>query len=246
MLIDFGQRIFRKLFFLGVRLYGKDPLTFLDIDSRKLKFKTYGTKYGGWAIPNSLVDSDSVCYLAGCGEDISFDLELIRNFNCHVYAFDPTPRSITYVKDRTVGVKNYHFSPYGIWSSTDRLKFFVPKNPNFVSHSITNLNKTENYLELEVKSLMDLMSLNNHSSIDLLKIDIEGAEYEVIDSMLKNHISVGIFCVEFDEYSKPLDEHSTKRIRNYLKKLLDAGFFLAHVQGYGNYTLIHESYLHIR
>ena len=33
----------------------------------------------------------------GCGEDISFDLGLIEMFDCDVYGFDPTPKSIDFV-----------------------------------------------------------------------------------------------------------------------------------------------------
>ena len=95
-----------------------------------------GSEYGGWIVPTDRLDCDSVCYCAGVGEDVSFDLELIRRFSCTVFAFDPTPRAKAYV-ERVVGNNSkYRFYDIGLWSSDSRLKFYGPQNPAHVSHSI--------------------------------------------------------------------------------------------------------------
>ena len=52
-----------------------------------------GTTYGGWTIPTNLLSEKSICYLAGAGEDISFDVGLVEKFRCQVYIFDSTPRA---------------------------------------------------------------------------------------------------------------------------------------------------------
>ena len=41
------------------------------------------------------------------------------------------------------------------------------------------------------------MAINNWKHIDLLKIDIEGFEYQVIDDIIKNNLNVSQICVEF-------------------------------------------------
>lgn len=38
-----------------------------------------------------------------------------------------------------------------------------------------------------------------HTQVDLLKLDIEGAEYEVLHSVLKEGIAIKMICVEFDQ-----------------------------------------------
>ena len=47
--------------------------------------------YGGYLLPSSLLGPDSVCFLAGTGEDISFDLGVIARFGCTVHSLDPSP-----------------------------------------------------------------------------------------------------------------------------------------------------------
>src|SRR3990167_849454 len=59
-----------------------------------------GTQYGGWIIPkNHTLTGDSICYLAGAGEDISFDCALAKQFGCNVRIVDPTPRAIRHFED---------------------------------------------------------------------------------------------------------------------------------------------------
>jgi len=41
------------------------------------------------------------------------------------------------------------------------------------------------------------MQEHGHTHIDLLKIDIEGAEYQVLDNMLHENILPTILCIEF-------------------------------------------------
>jgi hypothetical protein len=51
-----------------------------------------------WRVRPSGMSQESVVYSIGVGEDISFDLELIRRFGVQIHAFDPTPRSIRWLQ----------------------------------------------------------------------------------------------------------------------------------------------------
>ncbi len=112
-----------------------------------------------------------------------------------------------------------------------------------MSHSALNLQQTSDYFEAKVKRLSSIMKDNNHESLDLIKIDIEGAEYKVIDSMIEDEINVGVLCVEYDERRNPLDNNYKDRIRGSVKKLLEFGFQLVHFDGYGNFTFVNKSRL---
>jgi FkbM family methyltransferase len=218
----------------------KDRLT-----GQKLAFRNdlqhLGSQNGGWMVPTRLLRPNAICYCVGCGEDISFDLALIREFSCKVYAFDPTPRAIKHVADQAGSEPDYHFSAVGLWSQEDTLKFYAPRNPAHVSHSVVNLQNTSDYFEARVARLSDLLVCNGHRSVDLLKLDIEGAEYTVIESIITDGIAIGILCVEFDEYFNPLDRLYKDRISQSIAGLIRAGFVLVCAEGNGNYTFVHEA-----
>ena len=107
----------------------------------------------GWTIPKDALTNRSVCYCVGCGEDISFDLELVQKYSCTVFAFDPTPRAIAYVHQHASHLPNYRFSEVAIWSDQGMVRFFVPGDQLGVSHSIANLDGTSEYIEVPSKRL---------------------------------------------------------------------------------------------
>lgn len=157
-----------------------------------------GTFYGGSWVPALGLGEDSVCYLAGVGEDISFDLELIERFGCQVISLDPTPKAIDFVHAQSTP-KELRFVPEGLAGSDREARFYVPRDASHASFSMSNLQGTEEFVVGRVRALSSLMKEMGHERIDLLKLNIEGAEYEVLDSLFREHIYPDILCVVFDQ-----------------------------------------------
>lgn len=170
----------------------RPPRTGLDLEK-------IGSDYGGWVVPTGWIDDTWVCYCGGVGEDITFDLGLIERFGCDVYAFDPTPRAIAHVAERASAEPRFHLRPVGLWSEDATLRFYAPRDPTHVSHSALNLQRTDDYFEAPCRSLPSLMRELGHDHIDLLKIDIEGAEHRVVRSMLAAGIRPTVLCLEIDQ-----------------------------------------------
>jgi len=222
-----------------------------------MKLRRLGTKYGGWVIPIDLLGKDSICYCAGAGEDISFDIALTEEYLCEVYSFDPTPRAIQHVaklredvsKGRSTPInhdpatlysvkperlKRFHFFDVGVNGEDGKQRFYAPKNSADVSHSILNLQETEEFFEAQCKSIPTLMQELGHSRIDLLKLDVEGAEYEIRDSLFWNDIKPRVLCVEFDEANMKM---KIDRAVSYIKKLQDNGYSMADSERW-NFTFV--------
>jgi hypothetical protein len=45
--------------------------------------------------------------------------------------------------------------------------------------------------------LRTIVAMTGHDRIDILKMDIEGAEYQVIDDIIKSNIDIGQILIEF-------------------------------------------------
>jgi len=159
-----------------------------------------GSEYGGWVIPASLANEKSICYCAGVGEDITFDLALIERFGCTVHAFDPTPEAHAHVESLEHLPDKFKYHRFGVWSEDTTLKFFAPRNPEAdISHSALNLGGTEKYFEGQVRSIRSIMSELGQDQIDLLKLDIEGAEHAVLNHLECEAIWPHVLCIEFDQ-----------------------------------------------
>jgi len=222
---------------VGARWFGRDDVSWERVAKRS-DLARLGTAYGGWVVPLDSLSSVSVCYCVGCGEDISFDLGLIERLGCDVFAFDPTPEAVAYVSRVASGNDHYRFSALGLWDKDEVLRFYVPSNPDHVSHSLLNLQKTEAFIEVPVDRLSHIMQRNGHPRIDLLKLDVEGAEYKVIDSLVEDRLDIGVICVEYDELHHALDGAYRARVAASIRKLLAFGYALVSVDGKANYTFI--------
>jgi FkbM family methyltransferase len=158
-----------------------------------------GTRYGGWSIPADRMGAESVCYLAGLGEDASFDLGVIERFGCDVHTFDPVPEAARYAATVSAREPRFHFHPCGLWSSDGALRFYANTEPGFVSRSATNMHGTGDYTEAQVRSVDSLMAELGHARVDLLKLSVEGSEYEIVDDLLAKSLPVRAVCVEFSQ-----------------------------------------------
>ncbi len=104
------------------------------------------------------------------------------------------------------------FEPTALWTENTRLKFFQPEDPNHVSHSIVNFQndyrKDTAAIEVEAVTLQTLLQRHGLEGqrIALLKLDIEGAEVEVLEQLAAQGIFPRQICVEFDELNRPGDK----------------------------------------
>lgn len=159
-----------------------------------LKYKLLGSWYGGWALPDGLLQADSVVYSAGIGEDVSFDLAVIGAVGCPVHGFDPTPIARDWLARQSLP-DLYSFHNVGLAESDGDMDFFPPDD----AHSFSRLpgKAGSESLKCPVRRLSSIMHDLGHDHIDLLKIDIEGFEYPVIDDFLASGILPKVFNVEF-------------------------------------------------
>ena len=186
----------------------------------------YGTEYGGWYICPDTITRDSIVYSFGVGEDISFDLEMTKRFDCAVYAFDPTPRSVEWMKSQELP-QRFHFFEYGIAGYDGMAKFNPPENPEHVSYTMLDRPSTSHSaIEAKVYRLETIMNMLGHKKIDVLKMDIEGGEYEVIEDLTKADIEIGQLLVEFHHR---FEHVGVSRTRRAIRLLNNKGFRIFHV-----------------
>ncbi len=187
-----------------------------------------GSSYGGYAINPVLVDAKSRIYSLGAGFDISFEEELAKRIGCHVHIYDPTPRSIAWLSDRldnrNVLTKQFTVHPLGIWSGKSTLKFFAPKDASHVSYSLTNMQGTDEFIEVDCISLADAMAANGHDRIDLLKLNVEGAEYEIMHAAFDAGIRPRILMINYDEVHTQGDADAPQRLKTLANRIAELGY----------------------
>jgi FkbM family methyltransferase len=160
--------------------------------------ETIGTSYGSHTILRGSLDARSIVYSFGVGEDASFDLGVIERYGCRVRAFDPTEKSIAWARAH-VDHRLWTLHPVGLAASDGEATFTPPAKRSNVSfyRAAARRDDNEECVHLAVRSLPSIMRELSHDRIDLLKMDIEGFEYEVLQSMLETALRPAQIAVEF-------------------------------------------------
>jgi FkbM family methyltransferase len=236
---NFKSRLKTKIKRLFLNFTGKAGYLKKGIKCNKI---WYGNNYGGFFVCPEFLNENSVVYSFGIGEDISFDEAIIKRHSCRVFGFDPTPKSIDWVKKQKLPVR-FHFFEYGISNKTGSVDFYLPNNPEHVSGSATvqlNVNDKEKII-VKMKSLNDIVTELGHSHIDILKMDIEGTEYEVIEDILNSKISITQILIEF--HDRFVENGMAKSMRA-VKKFNDSGFeIFAISESFEEVSLINKNVL---
>lgn len=155
-----------------------------------------GTADEGYVLPDGMPEEDWTCYCAGLGEAIAFELDLIERYGCAVHAFDPTPRAVSFVGPLAEANPRLQLHPVGLWSEDTEKTFWAPRDQSHVSYSIDNIQGTDSFLVAPCRRVSTIMRELGHDRIDLLKLDIEGAEYGVLDSLEEDGIRPRLILVE--------------------------------------------------
>lgn len=219
--------LFQKTKFYLRIIKGSELFFPLDIYIRK---HIYGNYQAEWCIAANTLNTDSIVYSIGVGTDISFDLTIIEKYKCRVFAFDPTPRSINWLKNQALP-ETFIFSPYGISNENGNIIFYPPADTGHVSFSIEPVfSDRQNGISLPVKRLNTIMEIHGHQKINLLKMDIEGSEYNVIKDILDSSINIEQILVEFHHR---FDKEAIDKTRNVVQNLKKAGYKIFYISPTG-------------
>lgn len=186
----------------------------------KLNHKWFGNSYGGFYIHPDQLSSKSIIYSIGIGKDISFDLQCIKEFGCKVYGYDPTPKSINWVARQNLPA-TFYFHNAGITAGTSGPGvFYIPENEKATSGSLVENSDLGIVRKVDVQlyNLQDIMASNNHAKIDVLKMDIEGAEYDVLEEILSSNLEIDQILVEYHDRQFDITNPKSKALKKHFEK----------------------------
>ncbi len=150
-----------------------------------------GSKYGGWWIDCRILSGQPIMIDCGLGEDLSFPTAFLSRFGGRVIGVEPNPRSLAYC-DKYVS-DSMRILPKAFWSDSGNVLNFhlpraqeqLPKGADGVSGSIldSHVYAGGGTITVETISFSDVLQQEQIDECDVLKMDIEGAEYEVLNSL---------------------------------------------------------------
>ncbi len=183
-----------------------------------------GSSYGGFFVHTPLINESSTVLSFGVGKDVSFDLALMAKTNCNIHTFDRTRGVAEFIAPYLDKHQKLTFSPLGISTQEEEAVFYPPNNPNHISCSVVpNQDTKDKAYRVKMKDLGTISRELGLSKIDLLKLDIEGAEYEVIPNILESKIPIAQILLEIHPN---LFSDGRQKSKELLEKLGQAGYLI--------------------
>lgn len=140
-----------------------------------------------------------------CGANQGQSIENFKKYwmdwnEYEIHSFEANPDLSKYF-EKYNDVKNIHFHPYAVWVENGTVNFYIGKHDG---SSIKKNKRTGNLskVPINVKSidLSDWIKTNfSKNDYIILKMDIEGSEYDVIPHLLENEVFeyINKFYIEF-------------------------------------------------
>lgn len=191
---------------------------------------TAGARSGVWTVCPTGLGCGSVVYSFGVGDNIAWELALMKRFGVTVHAFDPTPASVAWIGGQELPAR-FHFHPLGIAAHDGTLSFRPPRHADgFNCRAIFDGSDAAG-MALPVRRLATLMAELGHRRLDVLKMDIEGAEYGVLQDMLAGPPLAQQLLVEFHDHFPGIGLAATVQAVRGLNR---AGYRIFHVSDRGH------------
>jgi FkbM family methyltransferase len=154
-----------------------------------------------WKYIPGLLDSGAIVYSIGVGDLIDFDLGLIDDHAVTVHAFDPTPFARDWVEQQALPDR-FVFHPWAAAGADGTLRLFRRvsvrgKRSAVMWTADEAAGDTGEYIDAPAYTIETMMQKLGHEHVDLLKMDVEGAEYEILASLRRGGALPKQLLVEF-------------------------------------------------
>ncbi len=237
--VPFGKSDgFRRCKLAVKRLIGREPRIGTDVQVPLARFAV-------WKVCPELLPRGGLVYSLGVGEDTDFDLAMIELKDMEVHAFDPTPASVAWLQQVQLPA-GFHFHPWAVAEKDGSLTLY-PRRLRDGSRSsnmytfVPDAADEEGCVEVPAKTIASILKTLGHEHLDVLKMDIEGAEYGVLDDLLRSQIRPTQLLVEMHHRHAGLDKAQTV---SAIGALRSAGYGVADISSSGReFTFILKSSL---
>ena len=172
------------------------------------------------------LNKTSVCI--DCGANVGVITELFASKGAEVHAFEPYKPCYDEIVKKFGNNSKIHIYNQGVLDKNTTMKLYKFEHQDYddlffsqgASMYTTNeeINKND-YVEVEVIDICEFIK-NLNKPIDILKIDIEGAEYDVLDKLIDMELYKNIKHILVEDHCETIPEirEKAETVKNKIKE----------------------------
>jgi FkbM family methyltransferase len=162
---------------------------------------------------NYALDNNSIVIDAG-GYEGSWSEKIYNKYNCTLYIFEPVESFYKEIKDKFRCFSKINVLNYGVAGSNKSAEIHIDDKHKDSTSLFTKGGRVE---VVSLRSIEDII-LDIGSQVDLLKLNVEGSEYEILDHLIGSGLIKKVNNLQIQFHT--ISEDSSKR-RDHIRDLLE-------------------------
>lgn len=147
------------------------------------------------------LNSDSIVFDLG-GYEGQWASDIYSKYNCNIYIFEPVVEYANQISKRFENNKKIKVFAYGLSDNNSKAKI------SLLADSSSLFKTDNNSQEIELISFLDFVSENKIINIDLIKINIEGGEFPLLESIVNSDYvnKINNYQIQFHDFVEDADK----------------------------------------
>jgi FkbM family methyltransferase len=142
-----------------------------------------------------------------------------------VFCFEPNKEAVNHLRNTLRDNSNTFIFDKAVYKENTSLEFFVDES-NSITSSIYSIQGHVPSYKVDAITLEDAINQTGENFIDLIKIDIEGAEFDIIENLsIETSSRVENFLIEYHDFLFPDGQEKVNKLEEKLRAL---GFYVTH------------------
>jgi len=105
--------------------------------------------------------------------------EIVARYACDVHVFEPVLAFVERVRSRLGRNPKVHVHPFGLGHAAARVPLVLAEDGSTTSGRLSG-----STIEIEIRAFADFLRDTGIGQVDLMKVNIEGAEYDLLEGMI--------------------------------------------------------------
>jgi FkbM family methyltransferase len=126
------------------------------------------------------IDEDAIVFDVG-GYRGDWAIEILSRYNCRVEVFEPVPDFYDQIRRRLAFSDRVNVHEFGLGGASRTLPIALSADGSSAFHAFARNTQT---IGVEIRDLVTYLDAQGLDRVDLLKLNIEGAEYELLERVL--------------------------------------------------------------
>jgi FkbM family methyltransferase len=159
----------------------------------RLKCRIYGLRFvpPNYAFIPKLIANDGIAIDVGVGDIPDLSLFLIHKYQIESYIVDPTLKHMNKLKDFERKNRRVHYLPLALGARNELRTFYESQSNESGSlqkdHKNVKTDEVTTY-NVQVVTLDTLVRQCGNKTVSIMKIDLEGEEYDFVHSISKHNL----------------------------------------------------------